>query len=502
MTQPLVNPVLIEWKLGGYGVAPASALRDETAWLRAQEYRRVVSARMQPIEPKELRGRLPAGEYHVSRKVDGEFTVLCFYDGEICTVNPGGTVRVGLPLLAEAKARLQAQKVRSALIAGELCYRRPDGGRERIQDICRVARRPESQDDLDRLCFAAFDIIDLDGAPAPARFAETFARIEQLFAGGDRVRPVPSASALARTAEEIERHFQSLVTDAGGEGLVLRSDSFGRFKVKERHTLDVAVIGFTEYGDERRGMLHDLLVAVMRPDGALHILGRVGNGFSDDERRSLLADLSGRVVGSDYVHPSSDRLAYKLVRPEVVVEISCLDLISHTSRGSAVENMTLEWNETARRYRPLAKLPLASLFAPVFLRRRDDKRVDVQDVRLAQVTALVDIGKTDVRAQDIVRKKSQLLRREVYVKAGKASPSTPAVPPVPPVPMIRKLLLWQTGKEETGDFPAYVLHLTDFSPNRKEPLERQIRVSSSLEQIESLWAALHKEYIVRGWTRA
>ena len=45
----------------------------------------------------------------------------------------------------------------------------------------------------------------------------------------------------------------------------------------------------------------------------------------------------------------------------------------------------------------------------------------------------------------------------------------------------------------------FVLSLTDFSPNRKTPLERDIRVSSSLEQIEAYWLEWQKEQFVKGW---
>jgi len=69
--------------------------------------------------------------------------------------------------------------------------------------------------------------------------------------------------------------------------------------------------------------------------------------------------------------------------------------------------------------------------------------------------------------------------------------------------MVRKLLLWKTNKEmEGGRFPAYVAYLTDFSPNRAAPLERDIRVSNSREQIESLLAELKAENIVKGWAPA
>ncbi|MEE9303238.1 MAG: hypothetical protein V3U84_05580, partial [Thiotrichaceae bacterium] len=67
--------------------------------------------------------------------------------------------------------------------------------------------------------------------------------------------------------------------------------------------------------------------------------------------------------------------------------------------------------------------------------------------------------------------------------------------------MVRKLIIWKTNKEEAStDFPSYVLHLTNYSPNRKSPLEHEIRVSSSKQQIEALYADWQKKYFVGGWT--
>jgi hypothetical protein len=62
-------------------------------------------------------------------------------------------------------------------------------------------------------------------------------------------------------------------------------------------------------------------------------------------------------------------------------------------------------------------------------------------------------------------------------------------------------VLWKTNKESEGGYPGYVVHYTDFSPNRKTPLEREIRVSNSREQIEALWKGLEEENIVKGWNK-
>jgi hypothetical protein len=39
-------------------------------------------------------------------------------------------------------------------------------------------------------------------------------------------------------------------------------------------------------------------------------------------------------------------------------------------------------------------------------------------------------------------------------------------------------------------------------PGRKTPLERDIRVSSSLEQIEAIWSHWHGEQFGKGWAES
>jgi ATP-dependent DNA ligase len=377
--------------------------------------------------------------------------------------------------------------VKSALIAGELYYRRADG-RPRVFDVSRAARQPEAQEDVERLGLAVFDLIEVDGQPAGARHADVFARIQRLFSGGERVHPVDAATV--KTPEEIEKFYGSWVEEQGAEGLVLRSDSAGGFKLKPRHTLDAVVVGFTESDEDRKGMVHDLLLAVMRKDGSLHLIGRVGTGLSDDERRAMLSDLKDLATESDYAEIGEGHIAYQMVRPELVIEISCLDLISQTTRGGTIDKMVIDWDAAAKRYRPLRRMPMVSLISPVFVRRREDKRVNPTDVRAQQIGELVEVPRLEVDARAVTLPKSEVLRREVYVKTQKGQT------------LVRKFLMWKTNKEDSGEFPAYVLHFTDYSPTRKTPLEREIRVSSSREQIEALFTELHKENVVKGWAKA
>ena len=337
----------MEVKLGRYAVGPATVVPTPHALAAAQDYRRGSASRMIPVGIDDLSAKVPTADYHVSRKLDGEFTLLCYAQGEVFSINPGGTVRVGLPWMDEVAQLLEQAQISQALIAGEL-YVVDDGRRTRVHDVTRIARSPATEEELEQLHFAPFDIVELNDESPSDEYAGTFQTLESLFGESRYSRPVETR--VLSDIPSIRSLFSQWVEQENSEGLVLRSDSAGQFKLKPRLTLDVAVIGFTESGDDRQGMLHDLLVAVMRKDGSLHVLTRVGGGFSDEQRRSLLSDLKDRVVDSEYVEVNSDYVAYQMVRPEWVVEISCLDLIAQTTRGGNVNRMVIAFDEKAARY--------------------------------------------------------------------------------------------------------------------------------------------------------
>ncbi len=483
----LLDRSRFEIKLGDYAVGPATAFSDSTALAATQDYRRGASARMIPIGKEDIRGKIPKGDFHVSRKVDGEFTVLVYLDGEAFSINPGGTVRIGLPWLAEAAQLFANAGIQSARIAGEL-YVLNSERRARVHDVSTIARGPKSMDDLQRLRFAPFDIIEVDGQGPSENYGATYQTLESLFGGSEFNEPVETR--IVKDVTEIESLFRQWVEAEGAEGLVARSDSVGTFKVKPRHTLDAVVVGFTESTEDRQGMLHDLLVAVMRPDGTFHILTRVGGGFSDDLRRSMLSDLKDMVVPSEYVEVNSDYVAYQMVKPEWVIEISCLDLISQTTRGGHVNRMVIEYDQASETgYKVVRRLPLATVISPQFVRRRDDKSSHPGDVRISQVSDRVEVAMTDADAKSFTLPKTEVLRREIFTKVLKGST------------MVRKFVMLKTNKEAASDeFPAYVVHFTDFSPNRKDPLAREVLVSNSRDQIDELYDALKAENVKKGWS--
>jgi hypothetical protein len=180
-----------------------------------------------------------------------------------------------------------------------------------------------------------------------------------------------------------------------------------------------------------------------------------------------------------------------MVRPEWVIEISCLDLISQSTRGASIERMVLGFDTPRNTYESIRRLPLASPISPNFIRRREDKTIRHEDLRLHQLSEIIEVPLIDRDARQLALPKSEMLKREVFVKTLKGNQ------------MVRKLLLWKTNKEtESANYPAYVAYFTDYSPNRATPIDRDVRISNSREQIEVLYEQLKIENIVKGWAPA
>ena len=124
---------------------------------------------------------------------------------------------------------------------------------------------------------------------------------------------------------------------------------------------------------------------------------------------------------------------------------------------------------------------------PVLVRIREDKTVDLHDIRLDQIQDYLAVEKeTQIQQSDLPA--SQIIRREVWTKETKGQTA------------VRKLLVWKTNKELlSADYPAYVVHWTDYSASRASPLDREIRQAPTEASANDLAELLIQENIKKGW---
>jgi hypothetical protein len=191
----------------------------------------------------------------------------------------------------------------------------------------------------------------------------------------------------------------------------------------------------------------------------------------------------------------------RFVRPEMVIEIKCSDLMASDPGEQATLRMTLDYDRD-KGWSPREALPLPVMIAPVFLRERDDKRVDTADVGLDQVRQVTPFEDDDDRTPGAIPamasatapspgRRSTVVARKVWTKETKGQLA------------VRKYVAWATNKADADlRSPPFVVAFTDFAAGRKEPLQRDLRVASSRERLDEHIARWEEKNIKRGWSEA
>ena len=329
---------------------------------------------------------------------------------------------------------------------------------------------------------AVFDILEINQQPyKTSSYEETHSKIKELFDGGDMCFPVPYKKLASKA--EVKQLFEQWVENEGAEGLVVRSELPLIFKIKPRYTIDAVVVGFSEGTGEDQGQIRCLLLAMMTQEGHFQVIGKTGGGFSDDEKKEILERLQPMIVESQYIETDSNHTAFHMIRPEIVIELMVNDVIFETSKGS-INNAQLNYTESGYIHNTTCRG--LSMIYPIFVRFRNDKRAIYEDIRIEQINDFSHIDSMTDSETEIESAKSEMITRQVYKKESGSKL------------MVQKFMLWQTNKNGIG-FPSYVFHYTNFSSDRKEPLQREVRISDDYDQIWNIFHDHIESNVKKGW---
>ena len=442
----------------------------------AKEYKRKTASRYLPVSSEEITTKIiESGEYAVSKKYDGHLYLLYFDGKKSILYNHGGRQLADLGLLKEADELLKG-KCKEVVLAGEL-FLHKEGERSRSFDL--TSALDDNHKDIQ---YKVFDILTLDGEEKDFNIKELDTKLKELLKGGKSVSSVENSFVESR--KDIESLFQDIVVKENEEGIVVQSDNGPTYKIKPLITLDAVVVGFSEGEGSRENKLKELLLALKISENEYLTIAKVGHGFTDEQRDSIFKELEKQKVDSDYVEVSSSNIAFIMVKPIKVVEFSCLDVYNENSKG-CIKKMCLTFENES--YSAVFKKPSVSVTAGVFLSFRDDKKVNTEDVGVSQITKIISLETNEKSNSEL--KESKLLHREVYVKESKG------------IKKVRKFVVWKTNKEESNEFPAFVYHYTDYSPGRKDPLKKEIKVSENQKEIEMVLKTELEENIKKGWEK-
>ena len=469
--------------LGSAQITPPGGIQSPELLTLLSGYKKTIASRYRIVTDSEIDTLIPAGSLLISPKIDGQLWFAIFEDGEVTLASPRGRAIVGeIPLTKEARKMATKSSVRTVL-AGELFALKKEG-RARVGDIASLIAGGEGAETA-RIGFMAFDLIeggDTECNTPSESYAERLEVLQRLLEGGKRFRAVKTEKG--SSGADVRNHYDAWVVGDKAEGVIVRSSDGRIYKVKPSISIDAVALGYTvktDAGDQARS----LLLGLMREDGLVQEVGAVGNLGTDDDRRSLFKKLSNLTCESNFRRASSSGAVYKFVKPEVVVEVRVSDVQAQDASGDDIRRMVLTYESG---WSANGKHSGASLIHPVFERVRDDKGFNETDLRIAQLGERVDVNSLQGTVNDVDLPKSEIIRREVYTKVSKGNT------------MVKKIVMWKTNKETLDSrFPAYVVHWTDFSPGRAEPVKRKVRPDSTLEGATAIADAIIAKEIKKGW---
>ena len=447
----------------------------------AIDYKKNVAGKFMLVEGAKLKQRIEGERLCVTRKIDGHMQCVFYDNGEVTILNSQGRqVAEHLPCLDIFAEEVKRAGIHQIIVAAELYLPTPDGGRPRCGDVQRALADETLRN---QLCLAPFDIVSLDGEPwHAAHYSDTHGRLRSIFnlQSSDSSQVAPVEMRMASSHDEVQTIYDEWVENEGAEGLVVHSESTIVWKVKPRHTIDAAIIGYTT-GD--RGV-RDLMMAVRREDGCFQLFAVGSGSLSDDDRATLADRLASMHVESQYVLSDSRGIAYQMVTPEIVYEVSVIELVARGNDDKVRTNPLLIYDDQ-QGWLHQGMTPGVSALGLTIERERKDKTVAASDIRVSQLTDLCPFEQNASACGPM--EKSEMLTRRVFRKMSGSKV------------MLHKFVIWKTNKEATGRFPAYILYHTDYSSSRKEMIKRDMVYSSDKEQVYNMLELEIANNVKKGW---
>lgn len=453
-------------------------LFKETAF----EYKHRLSGRFILTNPSEIK-KIEGSNICITRKIDGEMRTVFFNGKKAVMYTTGGKMEEGLPCLKGIEEKLRENNIKAAGLVCELNFIKSDRSRSRVSDVIHALATPSLHN---LLALTPFDILFLGKTKWDTRpYEETHKKLMELFNDGSNTKKalvLPVQMEKGKTSADIERIYKKWVVEEKAEGLVVHTEQPVIWKIKPLHTIDAAVIGYTT-GENG---IRDLLFAVMEPSGLYRIFASGSNGLSLEQRKSLALSLAQKKVSSNLIYSDSQGVAFQLVKPEYVFEVSAIDFANTNCLNASFKNFIVAYSEKDG-WLLRGKAPGVVTYNLSIVRLREDKQCIEPDIAVHQIQDLCPFPNADTESQIVQLPESTLEERKIFFKRRGRNC------------YVKKFVLLKTNKEETGRFSKYILHFTDYSSNRKEKMKISVWCSSDKTELQEKMHTIIYKSIRSGW---
>ena len=455
-------------------------LFDETA----VEYKHRLSGKFVLTDPSKI-SEIEGSNICITRKLDGEMRTVYFDGSTTVMFTTGGKEERDFPCLTEFTQKLKAAGIKCAGFAAELNFVKADGSRSRVSDVIHAVTNEELHGSL---ALSPFDILFIDDSKWQAEhYEKTYEKMKEIFGVTGPSTPLRDRKGMLRdhglvcpvqmemgtSSSDIAKVYKKWVLKEKAEGLVVHTEQPVIWKIKPLHSIDAAVVGYTSY---EKGV-RDLLFAVMEPSGIYRIFASGSNGLSDKQLKILEQNLSALKVSSNLIYTDSQGVAFQMIKPEFVFEITATDFANTNCLNDSFKNYILEYSDK-KGWNMKGKVPGVATYNLSIVRLREDKKCLEPDIAVHQLQDLCPFPNAEKSIKPEKLSDSTIIERKVFFKQiGKRK-------------YVKKFVLLKTNKEKTELYSKYILHFTDFSSGRAEKMKISVWPSSSktelLEKMEKL----------------
>ncbi len=424
----------------------------------------------------------------VTRKLDGEMRTVFFDGTKSYMYTTGGKEETDFPCLKELTEKLKKSGIGSIGFAAELNVIAEDTRRTRVTDVIHAINDSSLHETL---ALSPFDLLLLENKKwLTEHYSVTYSKIEEIFGTYENackekslIRPVQMEKAT--NAQEVQEIYDKWVCTEKAEGIVVHSEFPFIWKIKPQHSVDAVAVGFTV----SENAIRDILFAVIEEDKTFRLFAGGSNGLTDDQRKILFTQFEAIKASANFVYTDSRGVSYQFIRPKYVFETAAIDFASENCIHEPYKNKIILFDEN--KGWSLEKIANGVVtYSLKIVRLREDKKPVFEDVRSKQIFDICPFS-NDSSVDEIFDEKnlpeSKIIQRYVYKKLFRSKV------------LVKKFLIIKTNKEQTGKYPAYILHFTDFNPRRKEILKIKTFVSSDEESLEEKLNDLTFEEINEGW---
>jgi len=436
-------------------------------------YKNTVVSKYLPVRSDQISSRVfDMEKYYLSTKIDGHICFILKKKNKISLVNHNSTPFERKELIKELSEILKKDE---GIYVGEI-YFHAENKRTRSYDL-----RKEVSDAESDIRIAVFDLLEHNNTD----FLENDWNnkknlLKSIFRDGKKVYFLEEVEL--ENKKDIGDEFKKRVGDLNEEGVVVRGENGPVFKIKEYLSFDLVVLGYVTGYHNDSSLLKEILVGVKNGKDTFLLIGVVANGFDVTEREKNALDFSKIKVDSDALQISNSKVPFTMIEPKYISEIESTDIMNSASGGIIKRNI-LKFDKT---YKLDNISPSVSLTTPVFIRFRDDKKVNDNDVGINQIERVISLE--DDKYKEADKKPSKTLKKEIFVKEVKG------------LKMVKKFFVWETNIQ-SDEYSKYVFYKVDYSPSRASKLNRDIKVSNDKKQILNIFKDSIESDIKKGWNK-